>query len=39
MDDVMAKVYARRIRRGGITLADVPERIRERVREEIEAEG
>ncbi|MEY8460150.1 CD1375 family protein [Eggerthellaceae bacterium 24-137] len=39
MDDIMVKVYARRIRRGSISLADVPERIRERVRGEIEAEG
>lgn len=39
MDDVMVKVYARRIRRGSIALADVPERIRERVLEEIEEEG
>lgn len=31
LDRSMAKVYARRIRRGKISLADVPERIRELV--------
>ncbi len=31
LDRSMAKVYARRIKRGEITLEDVPERIRELV--------
>lgn len=31
MDDIMVKVYARRIRRGSISLADVPEHLREKV--------
>ncbi|MEY8436535.1 hypothetical protein AAK967_02160 [Atopobiaceae bacterium 24-176] len=31
LDRSMAKVYARRIQRGEISMADVPERIRELV--------
>lgn len=31
MDDIMVKVYARRIKRGNITIEDVPEHLREKV--------
>lgn len=31
MDDIMVKVYARRIKRGSITIDDVPEHLREKV--------
>lgn len=35
----MAKIYARRIMEGSMTLEDVPERWREQVRAILEAEG
>lgn len=35
----MAKIYARRIMEGSMTLEDVPERWREQVRVILEAEG
>lgn len=38
MDEKMVPIYVRQIFRGLITLDDVPERIRERVREALEAE-
>lgn len=38
MDEKMVPIYVRQILRGLITLDDVPERIRERVREALEAE-
>ena len=34
---VMAKIYARRVRKGRMTLEDVPQRWREKVREMLEA--
>lgn len=38
MDEKMIPIYVRQILRQLITLDDVPERIRERVREALEAE-
>lgn len=38
MDELMIPIYVRRVQQGVKTLDDVPERIRERVREALEAE-
>lgn len=37
LDKAMVKVYVRRIRRGDITIDDVPERIRNLVSQALEA--
>lgn len=37
MDEIMVKVYLRRIKRGNITLDDVPENLRDKVAEALNA--